>query len=43
MEKERKEEAEMKKKLAITTEMVEKKAKKIKDWSAPGEEELHGF
>lgn len=40
MEKEK--EAEIKE-LVITTEMVKKKARKIKVWSAPVEEDLHGF
>ena len=35
-------EVEMKE-LVITTKMVEKRARKIKNWSAPGEDELHGF
>ena len=29
--------------LSITAEMVKKQAKKIKNWTAPGQDELHGY
>lgn len=41
MDKNRKE-AEMKE-LLIRAKIVEKRARKIKNWSAPGEDEQHGF
>ena len=29
--------------VVITEEMVKKQAKKIKNWTAPGKDEVHGF
>ena len=29
--------------LEITEEMVKKQAKKMKNWTAPGKDEVHGF
>ena len=31
------------KNLSITADMVRKQAKKIKNWTAPGKDEVHGY